>query len=228
MTQPLSSPLPSILCLHGHGTNSTIFRYQTRHITTALTQTFNFIFINAPFTVENAGPGALPTFADVKPFRRWNCGEIAASVFGVSDEEVEEERRKVRGLFKEAIEQNNVVGIMAFSHGGRVATGLLLDQELAESIKFVVMICGAFPALLLAEEAPFDLQIDTPSIHVQGTRDPWKSQSTKLLESHFKNEKAKIIKFNGGHEVPGGVKEAGSIVEEVRTVWTACSSSGEI
>ena len=56
--------LPAILCLHGYGTNAAIFRYQLRHITQALTVIFRFIFVEAPFHVQQPGPGfrqALPT-----------------------------------------------------------------------------------------------------------------------------------------------------------------------
>lgn len=223
MTQAQNETLPAILCLHGHGTNGTIFRYQARQIIQALETTFRFVFIESPFEVQHPGPGALPAFADLKPFRRWHWDKVVADVFGVSAEDVELERRQVRDLLAENLERERergpgIVGVMAFSQGARVATGLCLDRELGAHIKFAVMICGAPPALLLAPDLSSQ-PLDMVSIHVQGACDPCKAQSIKLLETYFHSARARMVKFNGGHEVPAGVKEATKIADEVMAAW---------
>lgn len=68
-----SSPLPNlptILCLHGGGTSSTIFNIQTIRLQRALSSNFSFIFLDAPFE-SPAGPGVLPVFEGCGPFYRW-------------------------------------------------------------------------------------------------------------------------------------------------------------
>jgi len=219
--------LPAILCLHSHGTNKTIFQFQIHHIIQALRLTFRFVFVEAPFEVDHAGPGVPPAFADARPFRRWNCGEIAAQLWGVSAEELEDEQRQVRALLAETLERERargpgIVGIIAFSVSARVATGLCLDKELSVDIKFVIIICGGFPALLLTPENTSP-PLDMVSIHIQGTRDPWKAQSAKLLDTYFNSARAKIIKFSSGHEVPAGIKEGAKIAEEVIAAWESFS-----
>jgi predicted esterase len=227
MTQTQDETAPAILCFHGHGTNATIFHYQLRHIIKTLGVTFRFVFVDAPFEVSHPGHGVLPTFVDVKPFRRWNCDDIAADVFGVSVEDVKQEKLQVRDLLAENLERERqrgpgIVGVLAFSQGARVATGLCLDREMGINIKFVIMICGAFPPILLAPE-PLSHPLDMVSIHIQRTTDPWKSQSTKLSETYFNSARARTIKFNGGHAVPAGIKEAETIADEVMAAWNPSS-----
>lgn len=154
--------LPAILCFHGHGTNSVIFRYQIRHITQALDKTFRFIFLDAPFEVQHAGPGAGPAFADARPFRRWQSDEAVAAAFGVSKDQVDSERQQVRELIHKALlqakesnangsesgpgaEAEGVVGVIAFSQGSRIAAGMCLDPELGARLQFAVLICGLVP-----------------------------------------------------------------------------------
>jgi pimeloyl-ACP methyl ester carboxylesterase len=150
----MEKKLPTIICIHGHGTNGAIFRLQAARIVQALRDKFRFVFVDAPFT-SLPGPGVVPVFSDFKPFLRWHCDENALGKFDITAEELEEERRGARELLAGVMTANagdgdGVVGVMAFSQGTRVATGLLLDPELGQSIKFAIMICGTFPSLPVA------------------------------------------------------------------------------
>ncbi|KAK3292395.1 uncharacterized protein B0H64DRAFT_376936 [Chaetomium fimeti] len=89
--------LPTILCIHGHGTNVAILRLQASRIVHALSDKFRFVFVDAPFT-SLPGPGVVPVFSDFKPFLRWHCDENTVHKFDITPEELEEERRRAREL----------------------------------------------------------------------------------------------------------------------------------
>ncbi|KAM0208908.1 hypothetical protein ACHAPQ_009578 [Fusarium lateritium] len=239
-TNHQDSHLPAILCLHGAGTNATIFSLQARTIIRCLKHKFRFIFVNAPFE-SLPGPGVIPTFAEIRPYLRWHCDEAAIKEFDVSPEVVDNERRLVRSMLSEQIEEEatgpslGIVGVMAFSQGTRVATGLCLDPALGSSIRFAILIAGTFPALSLQPSTPEtsdvvpafnsikhqhrNLQI--ASIHVQGTMDPWGPESARLLKECWSRELATIVKFHGAHQVPTGKKDAQAVAEAVMTCWNS-------
>ncbi|KAG5655104.1 hypothetical protein KAF25_000227 [Fusarium avenaceum] len=230
--------LPAILCLHGAGTNATIFSLQARTIIRCLKHKFRFIFVNAPFE-SLPGPGVIPTFAEIRPYLRWHCDEAAIKEFDVSPEVVDNERQLVRSMLSEQIEKEatgpslGIVGVMAFSQGTRVATGLCLDPAFGSSIRFAILIAGTYPALRLQ---PSTSRISDPvpacnsikhqhrhlqiaSIHVQGTMDPWGPESARLLKECWSRELATIIKFHGAHQVPTSKKDAQAVAEAVLKCW---------
>lgn len=61
------TPTKAILCLHGAGSSSSIFRFQLAKLRLALKGHFEYIFVNAP-NPSIAGPGMLPLFAGAAPF----------------------------------------------------------------------------------------------------------------------------------------------------------------
>lgn len=157
--------LPTILCIHGHGTNGAIFRLQARRIVQALQTKFRFVFVDAPFS-SLPGPGVVPVFSGFKPFLRWHCDEATLNKFDITPEELEDERRTAREMLADHIAQADaaggpVVGVMAFSQGTRVATGLMLDPELGRHFQFAVLICGTFPALPVSSQEPAEKSSET-------------------------------------------------------------------
>jgi pimeloyl-ACP methyl ester carboxylesterase len=242
--------LPAILCLHGYGTNSDILRYQLRQITQALSNTFRFVYIDGPFHVQNPGPGALPMFADARPFRRWHADGTLASIFGVSAVTLSDEQRQVRDLLRQTLScekkydtdsgggsaVGGIVGVIAFSQGAGLAAGLCAHPELGRDIRFAVIICALYPALPLGREEEADemekvaaagpallSRIAIPSIHIQGKLDTWKGQGTRMLDQHFTSDQVKLIEFHTRHEVPNKPKEVAMIVREIRAMWAQVS-----
>lgn len=135
MTAPHPSPnLPSILCLHGSGTNSEIFQIQTIRIRRELGNYFNFVFVDAPFEC-GPGPGVLPFFEDVGPFYTWMIREPseARDPLKASIDMPSQTREVLAQAIREEKERNGgdrgFVGVLGFSMGGRLAAGLLLDQQ---------------------------------------------------------------------------------------------------
>ncbi|KAE8354410.1 hypothetical protein BDV28DRAFT_147141 [Aspergillus coremiiformis] len=51
--------------------------------------------------------------------------------------------------FNSLPEPERIVGVMGFSQGTRVATGVCLDGELGQTIQFAILIAGTFPVLSL-------------------------------------------------------------------------------
>ncbi|EEH16749.2 hypothetical protein PABG_06836 [Paracoccidioides brasiliensis Pb03] len=197
------SPLPSILCLHGSGTSAAIFEVQTARVRRELQNRFSFVFLDAPFET-NPGPGVLPVFADAAPYFTWldpsassppprsldrrdgAGGDEDGSLLSTRDNA----RRRVHTklmpprtaellekTIREQIKRDGrgFAGVMGFSMGGRLAAGLLLDQQLRlleqqqtnghgnenstsgdhlssavdrdELFKFAVFICGTSPPI---------------------------------------------------------------------------------
>ncbi|KAL8724354.1 MAG: hypothetical protein Q9181_006865, partial [Wetmoreana brouardii] len=112
-----TADLPCLLCLHGGGTSAYIFNIQTRRLQRALAKHFRFVFVDAPFECP-AGPGVLPFFEGLGPYRRW------------IDENGSDED-KVRPLIRKTIAEDggNFVGVLGFSQGARLALGLLHEKE---------------------------------------------------------------------------------------------------
>lgn len=150
-----------VLCLHGAGSSGPIFKAQGRGIFRTLHNEITFDFVNAPFP-STPGPGMRPIYEDSGPFWRWQCDMSAVESFDITEDEVLAERDQVREMILRQLRKMGcgVIGIMAFSQGARVATGLLLYLErlrqvdkLAElklpSIGFVVLNSATFPPLHL-------------------------------------------------------------------------------
>lgn len=153
--------LPKILFLHGAGSNAAIFKVQTRRIQLALKDRFDFVFAQAPFPC-GIGPGMSPTYEHSGPFFRWQCEEAPSSAhLGLTKADIQREREVVRDYLSGVLSPMNssggdmpFVGIIAFSQGGGIASGLLLDQhELGRywgdcpTLQFAVLICSTYPAL---------------------------------------------------------------------------------
>ncbi|KAI1405995.1 serine hydrolase FSH [Hypoxylon fuscum] len=223
MAQTSDAALPVILCIHGHGHNGAIFRYQAKNIIQILGTKFRFVFVESPIEVSQPAIGVLPFFADFKPFRRWHHDESAVGQLDVTAEDVVRERNLVRNTIAECIEKEQPVGVMAFSHGTRVATALCLDPELGANIKFAIMFCGFAGASPLTSGLE-PRTIDMPSIYAQGSLDPWGAKAKQLSKSHFVQARLKIVKFRGGHELPTQRADVVNITKEILLVWDSVAA----
>ncbi|KAJ5087472.1 serine hydrolase FSH [Penicillium angulare] len=214
---------PTILCLHGHGSSAEIFQTQSQKVTQALSPHFRFLFLDSPITTSQPGVGVRPHYAHIKPYRRWNQDEKVIGLFGVTEEDVRQERQLVRDTLKDVLERERrdganagVVGLMAFSQGTRIATAICQDTELGKDIKFAIIICGVSPPLSLSTpEMLLPPPLNIASVHVQGSTDPWLTNGTKLSKHYFDQSLAKTVKFTGGHEVPVKTFDVENICEVI-------------
>ncbi|KAK2068076.1 hypothetical protein P8C59_002746 [Phyllachora maydis] len=131
--------LPKLLCLHGEGSSAAILRVQLRLLLHHLAPRFDFVFVDAPHPCP-AGVDIADFFEG--PYRSWMAPGDAdnARTWAFLDAIVAE-----RGPF---------VGLVAFSQGCRVATGLLQRQALREEtaeggFRAALLIGGTTPPLPL-------------------------------------------------------------------------------
>ncbi|KAK0107622.1 hypothetical protein ONS96_003428 [Cadophora gregata f. sp. sojae] len=225
--------LPTILCLHGAGTNGIIFRLQARMIIRKLSTVFRFVFIDAPFE-SVAGPGVYPTYEGIEPYLWWHCDESAAIEFDISPEEIRHRRQIVQKLLATQLNQTKAVGIMAFSQGARVATGICLDSVLGKQLRFAILIAATFPALhvddcgrnssscgtkVLSSPVGPSKPIIIPSVHIQGTKDPWKLEGSRLKDTYFEDSNAELVSFVGGHAIPVAPRDVEKAVATILRAW---------
>lgn len=202
--------LPSILCLHGGGTNATIFKVQIIRLQRALSPHFNFVFLDGPFS-SPPGPGVLPFFEGCGPFLRWNKSP--------SDPNLPEETKE---LIANACKEIEFVGVLGFSAGAKLAAGLLLEQQVKKrrGFKFGVLLMGVSPPLVsgLTDEEK-KTRIKVPSVVVLGKDDPWREEGMRLYEEFWEVGRASLLELECGHRLPSVEAENRLIVEEILRLY---------
>ncbi|TGJ87458.1 hypothetical protein E0Z10_g1284 [Xylaria hypoxylon] len=188
--------LPKILCLHGSGTSAAIFHIQAIRLSRILQPHFELVYVDG-FIDTPPGPGVLPFFEGMEPYKRW-----------LTDKDGHEENpwpdlHKLVELFNR---KGPFVGIIAFSQGAKAATYLLrwLEQR-GQQLDFAALFGGTVPfRLAIGTEEWAKLikpTIITRSIHVIGDDDPWRSESEVLME-HYDKPSRSLIRHKGGHHMP--------------------------
>jgi predicted esterase len=138
-----SPPLPRIACFHGGGSNSLVFASQCKRLQHLLADEYEFVFFDAPFERE-AGPGVLPYFKELAPFRTWmrpeflddDESEVLQRVIQLLADDTAK-RQRMKGADMQVGEGNGErerpvgkwIGAMGFSQGTRVVGGLLRWME---------------------------------------------------------------------------------------------------
>lgn len=129
-------PLPRIACFHGGGSTAPIFKIQCSRLATLLSDTFEFVFFEAPFE-RSAGPGVLPFFNEKEygPYKTWFRDLESDDGAGYDENEIGRSGvERVWELMRDAGEGGEWVGAMGFSQGSRVVGGLLLDQQVRRRV----------------------------------------------------------------------------------------------
>lgn len=220
--------LPRILCLHGGGTSALIFNFQTRRLVKALRSHFRFVFIDAPFECE-AGAGVLPVFEGVGPF------------FTFIPKTEAEEAIVESVIQKKLTEEDGApfVGLLGFSQGGKIASGLLHEQQqthqVAPALRFGVIINGSYPPLRqpsnpsttiprLTESTQKEWKdkhegcIRLPSVHVHGTLDN-AIDNHRLLARCYDPSMTTVMEFENGHHLPTSDDDTMKIADEVLRIY---------
>jgi predicted esterase len=202
--------LPSILCLHGAGTNSAIFNVQTIRLQRALSSKFNFIFLDAPFPGP-PGPGVLPVFDSCEPFLRWTRSP--------GDSNLPEETKT---LISTVCKETEFVGVLGFSQGAKLAAGLLLEQQVRgrKGFRFGVLLMAVSPPLVsgLSDEQRAT-KIAVPSVVVLGKEDPWRDEGRRLYDEFWEKGKANLLELEVGHRLPDLEAENQMVVDEILRLY---------
>ncbi|KAL9064813.1 MAG: hypothetical protein Q9161_008633 [Pseudevernia consocians] len=163
MSQTRDDPtlhLPRILCLHGGGVNSRVFRLQCRELIAQLKGYFRLCFADAPYTCD-PGPGMIPVYRDYGPFYRWlrwlpehprpDPASAAADIIKQLHRTMnEDDHQGATGAW---------IGLLGFSQGAKMAASLLfMQQKRAErfgndhagsDFRFAVLLAGRPPLISL-------------------------------------------------------------------------------
>ncbi|KAM3471714.1 hypothetical protein BBAD15_g12083 [Beauveria bassiana D1-5] len=183
-----------------------------------------------------AGPGVLPTYEGIESYLWWHCDDTAALKFDISPEEVRARRQMARNMLTSQLKLSKAVGILAFSQGARVATGLCLDSVLEKQLKLAILIAATFPALhvgdaerdsvscvadaeVLSSPAVASKLISIPSVHIQGTKDPWRCEGSRLKATYFEDGTAEFVPFVGGHAIPVAPPSVDKAVAAILKTW---------
>lgn len=155
--------LPRILCLHGGGTNSRIFRAQCRVLVQHLKSQFRFCFAEARLP-SHPGPDVLSVYKNQGPFRAWlpvlpgSPPTDFDTVLDLIDDSIhatmdEDDRKGATGEW---------VGLLGFSQGAKICASLLFQQQLREeklgrhragtNYRFAVLLAGRAPLLAFDPE----------------------------------------------------------------------------
>lgn len=162
--------LPRILCLHGGGTNTRIFKTQCRVVSRKLEPYFRLAYAEAPFD-SGPGPDVVSVYADWGPFKRWfpehgveDRAAIEAIDNSIKTAMIEDERSGATGPW---------VGLLGFSQGAKLAASLMFRQQVrAEKLgrakagsdwKLAVLMAGRAPIVSLNPQVFSSSMLSSPS-----------------------------------------------------------------
>jgi len=229
--------LPAILCLHGGGSNATVFKIQSRRLIWNLQNQFRFVFAQAPIE-GTPGFGMLPVFASCAPFYRWVERRFVMGEADLEETPVDEAAR-LDAILTKVMEENGGVesfaGVMGFSQGARLAPGLLLRQlveqktKLGGSVwkfKFGVMVGGPYPPIAMhpgLKKEDYELLKGMPTVHAWGRGDHVKSGCEELHKAcgGADGEVCFQMEFEGGHHMPLQDGEAKDLCDLIMAAWFA-------
>ncbi|KAF2766320.1 hypothetical protein EJ03DRAFT_180168 [Teratosphaeria nubilosa] len=241
MADPPPDPTlhPRILCLHGGGVNSEVFRMQARSLIRALPD-FRLVFADGPFFCD-PGPGIVPVYQDYGPFRRW-LRWLPEHLPIDDDSAIEEMFYSINTTKKEDEGTGPWVGMIGFSQGAKLASSLLYEQQIRvekegkadTDYKFAVMLAGRSPLVSLSDftispacvrageisegfhfegESPHVLRL--PTIHVHGLNDPGLHLHRKMLKQYHDPKTSTVLEWDGNHRVPIKKTDVDPIVREI-------------
>ncbi|PVH94008.1 citrinin biosynthesis oxidoreductase CtnB [Periconia macrospinosa] len=219
--------LPRILCLHGGGTNSSIFRAQCRIIRRHLEHSFRLVFPDAPY-LSKPGPDVTSVYADWGPFRSWMKPQTDALR---KDDEV--------GATGEW------VGLLGFSQGAKLAASLLLREQyeielynlsyqsrLADSrlpkFRFAVLLAGRGPLVTLdpnfhdfygSEEEVQEPVLRMPTVHVHGLQDEGLVFHRDLRDRCCVEKSTMTVEWDGDHRVPIKTPDVAAVTQALMAVY---------
>ncbi|KAG9765315.1 hypothetical protein KCU73_g537, partial [Aureobasidium melanogenum] len=153
--------LPRILCLHGGGTNSRIFRMQCRVLERALKQWFRLVYAEAPFPAQ-PGSDVTSVYKDHGPFKAW----LRASVHDTTRdnrqviEEIDTTITSAMCVDDLKGATGEWVALLGFSQGAKIAASMLYVQqnlqrkmgmtaEVWPNFRFGILLAGRGPLVWL-------------------------------------------------------------------------------
>lgn len=228
-----NSHLPAILCLHGGGSNATVFKIQARRIMWILEDHFRFVF--AQGTIQGPPGFGMHVFESCAPFYRWIPHKFTPGESHVEQTKPADVEVLDQNLLKVINDNGGIdsfVGVMGFSQGARVTSGLLLRQMMenrekpgssAWKLKFGVMIGGSYPPIGLypgVKTDDYELLGTIPTVHAWGHNDHV-ARGCKALAKVSDGDDCFQFEFDGGHHLPLSNDEARDLCDLIMSAWSA-------
>ncbi|KAF2712949.1 citrinin biosynthesis oxidoreductase-like protein CtnB [Pleomassaria siparia CBS 279.74] len=163
------TPKPTLLAFHGSGSNATCHHIQLLRLSKYLNKHFQIEDMNAPFP-SAAGPGVLPFFEGMGPYKRWlPLSEITSKESMENGTGTHIMAPEVEDLIRSTVsrihtEGGKVVGLIGFSQGTKIVAGLLRACEIRRAVQaagatsgidakevdwldfhFALSVCGSYP-----------------------------------------------------------------------------------
>ncbi|CEJ81465.1 hypothetical protein VHEMI01587 [[Torrubiella] hemipterigena] len=232
--------LPRILCLHGGGTNTRIFRAQCRILRAFLQPYVRLVFAEAPYA-SKPGPDVVCVYSDWGPFRSWLPPPDTPLS---TEQDISNYTEDIDWCLQAAIEEDNltgatgeIIGLLGFSQGARMAASLLLrtQENMAQhtghclpQFRFAVLLAGRGPFVQLhtPSESPRPrgrtpqdrLLLHLPTVHVHGLLDHGLPHHQELLGHLCAAGSTTLIEWDGGHRVPIKTKDVSVVVAAILDV----------
>jgi predicted esterase len=203
---------PRLLCLHGGGASAAILRVQFAKLERALSNRFQLVYLEAPLD-SAPGPGVLPFFENYGQYSCWVSDDDSLPPQSKS----EEEDNAIAYIKSFILQHGPFAGILGFSQGARAAASILLEQQrqpFTHNPLFGVFFCGTFPPFV-----PGTPEIRLPTLHVLGLSDPYLPQSEVLLSHCTQQSVRRVIKFNGGHQMPTSQDVTQQIADAISMIY---------
>ena len=244
--------LPRILCLHGGGTNATIFKIQCRVLEKRLARSFRLVYAQAPFTTSRPGPDVTSVYKDFAPFRVWLRDHTMPGNWtarGIAS--------KIDASLAKAMAGDEGtgewVGLMGFSQGAKIAASILYRQQKGgmTDFKFAILVAGRGPLVWLMPERPqpkglvdaatpftydqpegltmnsYDHILRLPTLHVHGLSDPGLEKHQDFYYDYCDPRKAELIEWDGNHRMPVKSKDVELFAQHILSIHRDSSSKAK-
>ncbi|KAJ4302829.1 hypothetical protein N0V90_001720 [Kalmusia sp. IMI 367209] len=216
-----------ILCLHGHGSSSTVFKAQTATIRHELGKDHTYDFVQGTLLADMAPGLEYISNPDSPHFAYYKIDSPSSFIDALKQ------------LEEYIIAEGPFDGVMAFSQGAGLAAMHITRSQLEGRVppfKFAVLIASNDvydPTAWLQRGVvqPLDTQIHgrpikVPTVVVWGEQDPWKDRSERTM-GLCEKDKVFVVRHAGGHDVPGlAAKEA--VHEVVKMIRRVIIMAGEV
>ena len=225
-----------VACFHGGGSNNEVFSTQCIRLQQLVKNEMEFVFFEGPFE-RAAGPGVLPIFEDYGPFRNWfkvydgpeigdGSGWDAAGTNGVE---------RTWKLLEKRAPKEEWMGVLGFSQGTRMASGLLLDQQRRAArndsngfdLRFGILCNGVNPPMETikkestnGESSHADSELITiPTVHFHGLVDEFLESSRKQKATYFSPKTSTLREINYHHAMPWAKDDLALLADESKKLY---------
>eukprot|EP00927_Polykrikos_kofoidii_P027123 TRINITY_DN2397_c0_g4_i1.p1 TRINITY_DN2397_c0_g4~~TRINITY_DN2397_c0_g4_i1.p1 ORF type:complete len:261 (-),score=45.69 TRINITY_DN2397_c0_g4_i1:160-942(-) len=207
-----------VLCLHGHGSNTNIMKFQVLGLRKIFGHVSEFEFLNGGsiFKYENGPDPALDVLAEGMPYYKWytNQGGVEDPSMTFTYEGVDE---GIEHLLRKLKSSGPFDVLVGFSQGANIITmtaGALRKRNEAIPWRVNVLV-GGVGVLDAKRQLDYHTPLDIPTVMVFGRSDVYYEFGTRVQVYQYKD--ANILEHEEGHKFPTRQPRANEIYEAVKS-----------